>query len=132
MGSTSGWAKMNFLNCLRNGHHIPCLGSGSGSSWVRAFRGWFRVEVLTWLQIVTGGQSYFSTHCNNWIIDWWFYLLILHSHLNYNNFYCGYNFALLVCYNKIPIPISWHEHNHWFMTTKFIFRFIGMSVASMI
>ena len=47
MGSTSGWAKMNRLKCLRNCPHIPCLGSGPGSSWVRAFRGWFRVEVLT-------------------------------------------------------------------------------------
>ena len=41
--------------------------------------------------------------------DWWFYLLMLHSYLNYNNFHCGYNLALMVCYNKIQILVYWDE-----------------------
>ena len=55
-----------------------------------------------------GWSQVLSTRCNSFS-DWCFYLLMLHSYLNYNNFYCGYNFdlALLVCYNKIYILIHW-------------------------
>ena len=91
---------------------------------------WIRVKILTWLQIFTGGHMCLSTCCNNSYSDWLFYLLMLHPYLNYNNFHCGYNLALLVRYNKIFILIYWDECSIWFKTTRFTFWFFGMTVAS--
>ena len=119
---TSGWAKINFLNCL-------------GEEWspypLSQLWTWFQLGT-DFLGLVLGGNINMVADCYGWsqvllnslqccFSDWWFYLLMLHSYLSYNNFHCGYNLALLVCYNKIY---------QWFKTTRFIFWFREMGVTS--
>ena len=92
----------------KNGPHIPCLSSGPGSSWVRTFWGWFWVDILTWLQIITGGHRCFSTPCNvASLID------------DFTYWCCIRTWAIIIFIVATISPC-------WFVTKKFIFWLIWM------
>ena len=135
MSNTSGETKMTFLNRLGGGG-----GDGGGGrewsthplcqlwTWFQLDADFLRLVLVGSITMVMGGHRCFLIHCNKSFSDWLFYLLILHLYLRNN----GCNCILLVCYNKIYIPLAWGECNYWFVRTKFIFLPIGMSVASII